>query len=154
MYRVPGETMRRFVAAMDAARIELRERGYYQKWLRYYLDFCTKYCFPPDELASLMPFIEKLASKNQTDVQRQQASMAVQLYIGMFRSPQQGPRSGGDAKPTVSRPRPQGSKSSSASLPVPGASWAKELDALRNTIRLRNYSPRTSETYIHWTRKF
>jgi hypothetical protein len=28
------------------------------------------------------------------------------------------------------------------------------LDALRNAIRLRNYSPRTSETYVHWTRKF
>lgn len=40
MYRVPDETMRRFVAAMDSARIALREQGYYQKWLRYYLDFC------------------------------------------------------------------------------------------------------------------
>jgi len=31
--------LRRFVATMDGARIAIRERGYYQKWLRYYLAF-------------------------------------------------------------------------------------------------------------------
>jgi integron integrase len=35
-----------------------------------------------------------------------------------------------------------------------GLSWERELQELKNTIRLRNYSPRTLETYRLWTRKF
>ena len=233
MFRVPDETVRRFDAAMDAARIGMQERGYYQKWLRYYLDFCDKYRLPSVEAGSLAPFLEKLASKNQSDVQRQQASRALRLYLDMRRVPKQEaapaeesrclvappplqvaglsstangvsgkesvvqPKPGMPAQPGNERPlavreaplpdpspvvavssgaAPQGTRSSAPSssrrdetptgsptvsgascadsLSPTGASWVKELESLRNTIRLRNYSPRTSETYLHWTRKF
>jgi hypothetical protein len=36
--------------------------GVYKKWLRYYLDFCRKYHFPPAHTQSLPRFIQKLQS--------------------------------------------------------------------------------------------
>ena len=36
---------------------------------------------------------------------------------------------------------------------VGGASWVREYDELRNAIRMRNYSPRTFQTYRHWMRR-
>ena len=35
-----------------------------------------------------------------------------------------------------------------------GASWAKEFTGLRNSLKLRHYSPRTLKTYTHWVRRF
>ena len=182
MFRVPDETVRRFDAAMDAAGIEMQERGYYQKWLRYYLDFCDKYRLSSVETGSLAPFLEKLASKNQSDMQRKQASRAIRLFIGMRRASQQEsnpacvsgpmaappPRQVPELLPAIKRASEQDRIGQSKqrvperpreAMPLAvregtGASWAKELESLRNTIRMRNYSPRTSETYLQWTRKF
>ncbi len=70
--------------------------------------------------------------------------------------PEHPPRAPGPDGGLAPQPRiapPQGAAAPAPSS-VTGVSWLKELDALRNTIRLRNYSPRTSETYVHWTRKF
>ena len=222
MLQVPEVTGRRFEAAMAAAEVAVQERWYYRKWLRYYLDFCGKYGRPPAEEASLGPFLEKLASKNQSAAQRRQAAQAVRRYIGMLRTASQaaGREDGGgmqsppprarptglpvrpnpgaatrgagpagpeapdrreslgvrDGPPPHSWPRADAGPAARPSshppwapgqdgclapqprIPPPqgatGASWVQELDALRNAIRLRNYSPRTSETYVHWTRKF
>ncbi len=182
MFRVPDETVRRFDAAMDAARIGMQERGYYQKWLRYYLDFCDRYRLPSVDEGSLTPFLEKLAAKNQSDMQRQQASRAIRLFLGMRRAPQQESTPAGVSRPMAAPPPPQIPAIASAAKRVSGqqsvaqpiqgiperpreakplavreatgASWERELESLRNTIRLRNYSPRTSETYLFWTRKF
>jgi len=217
---------------MAAAEVAVQERWYYRKWLRYYLDSCGRHGRPAAEETSLGPFLEKLASKNQSTAQRQQAAQAVRLYLGMLRTacqiggggdgggkqtpppharptgsaarpnpsatargaqpgsagpeardrreapgvlegPPPGPPSPADAGPAASAPvhpprtpgrdggpaprprmpQPQGAAAPAPS-PVTGASWVKELETLRNAIRVRNYSPRTSETYVHWTRKF
>jgi integron integrase len=55
-------------------------RGVYRKWLRYYLDFCQKYHFPPANGESLPRFIEKLQEKKQTTEQQQQAANSIKLY--------------------------------------------------------------------------
>ncbi len=192
MFRVSDETVHRFDAAIEAAEVAVQQRGYYQKWLRYYLDYCEKYRCPAGELDSLAPFIEKLASKNQSDSQRKQASRAVRIYLGMQQvetgrpkrsedekaltaragsTPEASPGAGAEfgqnqrgklsnsPKPSRRDAQPTGSpaaagNSKADSLSATGASWAKELDELRNSIRLRNYSPRTSKTYTHWTRRF
>ena len=233
MLRVAEEIVRCFDAAMTAAEVDRRERGYYVKWFRYYLDFCAKYRLPSEQDGSLGPFIEKLASKNQSAAQRQQATQAVRLYLDMRqgqcrtadkagsaagqrpaahgRGPETPSQQGAPAHEVGARLRPGVSASPhrqdslrgrEAPAPLPldpadagpaagppfnrlqpphpprgvaqqrpdvapvegaadrgsalatGASWGKVLDDLRNTIRLRNYSPRTSETYIHWTRRF
>ena len=55
-------------------------QGAYKKWLRYYLDFCQKYHFPPIHKDSLPPLIRKLQEKKQTKVQQEQAVMAITVY--------------------------------------------------------------------------
>jgi len=52
----------------------------YQKWLRYYLDFCGKYNHPASNIESHDKFILKLKQKNQTLAQQKQASDAIFLY--------------------------------------------------------------------------
>jgi recombinational DNA repair protein (RecF pathway) len=54
--------------------------GVYKKWLRYYLDFCQKYRFPPKHKESLPRFIQKLQEKKQTNAQQEQARNAIKLY--------------------------------------------------------------------------
>ena len=52
----------------------------YQKWLRYYLDFCRKYNFPQTQRGSLTHFLMKLQEKKQTKAQQDQASHSISLY--------------------------------------------------------------------------
>jgi hypothetical protein len=52
----------------------------YRKWLRYYLDFCGKYSFPPSHKESLPNFIRKLQEKKQTKAQQEQAETAITMY--------------------------------------------------------------------------
>jgi integron integrase len=56
----------------------------YQKWLRYYLDFCQKYHVPPKHEKSLPPFIQKLQDKQQSREQQEQAVRAVTLYYELL----------------------------------------------------------------------
>ena len=46
----------------------------YQKWLRYYLDFCRKYNFPQTQCGSLTHFLVKLQEKKQTKTQQDKTS--------------------------------------------------------------------------------
>ena len=53
------------------------------KWLRFYLDFCSKYGHSRDLKSSFPLFMAKLASKNQPEAKRSEASVAVTLYFRM-----------------------------------------------------------------------
>ncbi|MCH8528331.1 MAG: hypothetical protein LAT79_14455 [Kiritimatiellae bacterium] len=55
------------------------------KWLRFYWDFCAKYRHPPQEEDSLMPFLQKLASKGQSPEQQAAATEAVRLCQEILR---------------------------------------------------------------------
>ena len=68
------------LAAMPA------ERGQNQKWLRYDLDFCTKYRHPPRDPDSLEPFLQKLASKNQSVAYQGQAARCVSVYYEVVKN--------------------------------------------------------------------
>jgi len=61
-------------------------RGAYKKWLRYYLDFCRRYNFPPIRKESLPHFIRKLQEKKQTKVQQEQAVKAITLYYEILKA--------------------------------------------------------------------
>jgi hypothetical protein len=56
------------------------------KWLRYYLDFCQKYHFPPEHRESLPHFLKKLQEKRQTQAQQEQAAHAITLYYELLAS--------------------------------------------------------------------
>jgi hypothetical protein len=60
-------------------------QGAYQKWLRYYLDFCQKYHFPPIHEKSLPFFMQKLREKRQSKVQQEQAAAAITIYYDILR---------------------------------------------------------------------
>ncbi len=52
----------------------------YKKWLRYYLDYCEKYHFSPQDRSSLPRFVRKLNEKKQTVQQQRQAAESINLY--------------------------------------------------------------------------
>ena len=56
----------------------------YQKWLRYYLDFCRKYNFSQTQRGSLTHFLMKLQEKKQTKAQQDhliQSRCIMNLYL-------------------------------------------------------------------------
>jgi len=55
----------------------------YVKWLRYFLDFCSKHLIVQDKMERLRLFTEKLHEKKQGDEQCRQATHAVTLYFEM-----------------------------------------------------------------------
>ena len=60
----------------------------YRKWLRYYLDFCSKYQHDQFNSKSLEQFLNKLKEKKQNEQQIKQAYHAVSLYyeLGLKKS--------------------------------------------------------------------
>ena len=57
--------------------------SYYLKWLRYYLDYCSKYRLPEKSSRSMTQFLRKLKDKKQTEAQQKQAGHAVSLYLDL-----------------------------------------------------------------------
>jgi hypothetical protein len=100
MIQVPRTVMTRFEECLAAKNISENIHNYYKKWLRFYLDFCSKYHHEAKKLESLAAFQQKLLEKGQKDMQRQQAAHAVRLYLGI--DPENNPK------------RPTGSSSASA----------------------------------------
>ena len=70
-----------FERRLDEMRVPPPQRPGYRKWVRFYFDFCQKYGHSPGAPASRGPSLAKLASKNQSEAQRSQASMAVGLLF-------------------------------------------------------------------------
>jgi len=53
----------------------------YRKWLRYYLDFRSKYPFPDSKSEQVHLFIGKLQKKNQSPEQQKQAATVFVLIL-------------------------------------------------------------------------
>jgi integron integrase len=80
MLAIPPEVQAQFEEHLAKRLIPNGLHGVYKKWLRYYLDFCQKYRFPPTHKQSLPRFIKKLQEKKQTNPQQEQATNAIKLY--------------------------------------------------------------------------
>ena len=80
MITVPYDLQCQFDNMMREQAVPDKLRWHYKKWLRYYLDFCQKYNFPPGQSDSLQPFLGKLREKHQTIEQQNQASCAIHFY--------------------------------------------------------------------------
>lgn len=135
MKNLPVVLIAAFTKSLELASVDQRLRSDYMKWLRYYLDFCFKYQHPPRDPDSLMPFMQKLASKNQTGVQQEQAAASVKLYYQTMKNWDQ----------------PHGGAGSSVAVPDP---WEDLFTRLKEEIRIRQYSPKTLQTYRSWTAHF
>ena len=77
---IPSALQEQFEEYLRNKSIPNSSRGAYKKWLRYYLDFCRKYNFPPIRKESLPHFIRKLQGKKRTKMQQEQAVNAITLY--------------------------------------------------------------------------
>ena len=83
MIRGPRKLWEKYDRWLAAENVPRNQHGEYRKWLRFYLDFCTKYDHEYANPASLGPFVEKLVAKRQAAGQREQAKRAVALYYRM-----------------------------------------------------------------------
>jgi len=90
MLKVPASLSGEFETQLGQRKIPDQQRRDFHKWLRFYIDFCTKYAFEPKLTASFAPFDEKLQRKGQSENQRQQARRAIAIYyrmVGAIKSP-------------------------------------------------------------------
>ncbi len=152
--------------------ISLKDQKSFQRWLRFYLDFCVKYQHKQTSPQSLDAFLIKLSEKNQPDHERQQAQRAIQLYQNHLRpntTVKSGTRS--DKRPHIppifsvpattfssenrnGRQHSTDLKKQTSEVPLYGCSWVKEFQELESAIRIRHYSPKTLRSYRGYVRKF
>jgi integron integrase len=86
MIQVPGALLARFETCLAAKNISDNLRVHYKKWLRFYLDFCSKYHRDTNKTESLADFQQKLREKGQTEIQQKQAGHAVSLYLDLLQA--------------------------------------------------------------------
>ena len=122
--------------ALERAGLSQADRSLWQKWLRYYLDFCAKYQHPPRDPDSLPLFLQKLSSKNQTADQQAQAAEAVQLFYDVVTEMGETERAPDDPE----RIREE--------------AWTACFDRLKAVIKTKQYSPSTLKTYRIWNEQF
>lgn len=80
MLALPLDLTQKFQTLLAQAGVPINQRPYYHKWLRYYLYNCRKYHLEPSEKHHFPASDEKLRSKNQSEMQHQQARKAIALY--------------------------------------------------------------------------
>ena len=80
MKHIPSDIRELYDAHLNNKAIPKTAHFYYKKWLRYYLDFCSKYRYQQLNKESLNYFIKKLKEKKQNDQQLKQAFHAISLY--------------------------------------------------------------------------
>ncbi len=86
MRSVPSDLLKNYSNLLGHRGIPRKKHYHFQKWLRYYLDFCYKYQFIPPDKNSLPYFVRKLHEKNQSMYQQKQASHAIGLYYELISS--------------------------------------------------------------------
>ncbi|RQV95770.1 integron integrase, partial [bacterium] len=141
MKPVPENIAQIFYHRMEVAHIPDEDRRNYMKWLRFYLDFCDKYKHSPTHPDSSNAFMKKLTEKGQTPAKQRQAAQSIKVYLDIIKRKQTGQES-----------LPVDPLNSAAGSEKNG--WVEVFDTLRDTIRLRNYSPKTYSTYAGWIGRF
>ena len=150
MLKFPPALLKKYNRLLGNSSIPPKEYSACKKWLRFYLDFCRKYQHGYADSDSLPLFMEKLKSKNQDSVQRKQAEKAIKLYYA------------GIDHPAVVTSQPVLPKTEPLQIREdikphgPGEKdgpWEKSIEALKNEIKVRHYSPKTLKAYALWAEK-
>ena len=146
MIQIHPKTRERFNTLLLQENILKKHHSDYRKWLRYYLDFCSKYHFDNLKKESLPQFINKLRGKKQTITQQKQAHHAVSIYY-------QSEKPGIIAEKKVIcediLPFTQ-----SKELKIKNVDWTSIYNKLNEEIKIRHYSPKTLRAYKGWTQQF
>jgi hypothetical protein len=179
MLNIPLKISKRYDELLTKSQINQRQRGHFKKWLRFYLDYCSKYQHAPNEQRSLSLFVQKLVDKGQSNFQCQQAQQSVQIYYQLIDTAitRTSEASGADCVIPVNRQKDVVySDVSKATVNVsqhavdaqavadirtgceyvasPGVSWVSVYGTLTEEIKFRHYSPKTLKAYRGWIRKF
>jgi hypothetical protein len=165
MLTIPPETLTRYAALLEKRAVPAIQRNFYEKWLRYYLDFCVKYRLSDSSSKSLPQFFAKLREKKQADEQIKQAAHAVSVYLDLKRpsktasasAPAILAPSAAEKSAPRSRPSSMASSMTSPALAVSDpasadvqAVWMQAITDLAVAIKTRHYSPKTLKSYSQW----
>jgi hypothetical protein len=165
MLSVPVPLIQAFEMQLNQCHVPDFQHRDYHKWLRFYLDFCSKYAFEPKPTSSFAPFDGKLQSKGLSETQRQQARRAVAVYYrmdGTVKSPST-PTSDSSTKNTLVSQRlvepnpalpnqtgliptiPEKPLISATDEPLKltGSNWVAVYERLQAAIKIRHYSKKT-----------
>lgn len=169
MFAVPNSVVSEFVAALKKNDVPLEQFDHYKKWLRYFIDFRTKYPDTDSVTQQVKSFLEKLKSKSQSEIQCLQAARAVSIYLEIIGSPVSIPQMNETTEeyeascctqPADIPQHPRVSRGSSHYCRAgykeksDSPEWDEVLDKLAAEIKVRHYSRKTLKTYGLWSRQF
>jgi hypothetical protein len=81
MLPIPNDISAAFGAALKKRGVSLSLQAAYRKWLRYFLDFRSKYPPPVSKSEQVRLFIDKLRSRGQSPENQKQAAHALSLFF-------------------------------------------------------------------------
>jgi hypothetical protein len=81
MLPIPNDVAAAFMAVQEKRGVPSSFRSDFTKWLRYFLDFCSKHHPPASKSDQVRLFVDKLKSKGQSTEKQEQAAYAVSLYF-------------------------------------------------------------------------
>ena len=85
MQTIPDDIGEQYSAVLKKRAVPVSRHNDYRKWLRYYLDFRSKYPLPASKSEHVRLFIQKLREKKRTTEQQKQAAHALSLYFEILR---------------------------------------------------------------------
>ncbi|MBT4483202.1 MAG: integron integrase [Candidatus Latescibacteria bacterium] len=147
MLDITAQLKNDYIRLLAQRSIPSHSHNQYLRWLRFYLDFCTKYHHNPSKNNSLTLFINKLKEKNQTPRQQEQASHAINIYYILENSD----FIHNQVNQTI--PPNDAAQQSSPALTPEKMGWEQIFTDLDAAIRVRHYSPKTYKAYASWIRK-
>lgn len=80
MLPLPNSVLNAYIVILQSHDIPVTQFTDYKRWLRYYLDFCSKYPASRNTSKQIGRFLEKLRHKKQTEAQSAQAAHAVSMF--------------------------------------------------------------------------
>lgn len=143
MLKLPETLLEKYSLLLIKNDIPSHAHGNYQKWLRFYLDFCKKYQYPYSDPESLPLFLDKPGKKKQTASQQSQAKHAVEIYYSGIT---------GEPFRNQSHDQIRETKGSFKATKL-HSPWANAMDSLGDEIKVRHYSPKTLKAYSLWAEK-
>jgi len=180
MQTIPEDISMRYSEVLKKRAVPVSRHADYRKWLRYFLDFQTRYPLPDSRSEQVRLFILKLKEKKQSEAQLKQAAHAISLFF-------ETQNAGKKAKTTTpSAPfskgeydTPSQNRATTEGLPLQAASrsfdpaltrshynewrslqksaspeWDALIDKLADEIKTRHYSRKTLKAYADWCRNY
>jgi predicted phosphoadenosine phosphosulfate sulfurtransferase len=96
MLKSPPGINSKYAALLAHKKVPERTQADFQKWLRYYLDFCQKHGLKNSNKGSFQKFAKKMEEEKQAPPQQKQAFHAISLHyeLTLMMSRKKGGQSG------------------------------------------------------------